>query len=665
MKSVFFLNFHKKINNLREFHLVWRSCFVRLFLYQNMSETVYVAITFAPVQGFIEKSRKLRDLYGSSYLLSYLSQVICDAAGPEYEVISPALPNIVQGMPNQIILKSNTDQPKDKQALEQYFQTEFARAWQTIVNTCRAWIEDAVHRDDGWEYIWKREWNLWGKHTWEIFIVQGSSNESITQVRQRLNERKRSRDWTGINWQGESSTLSGSDAIAFPGMGRNANSKQGSPEYTNIQTYYKNLANQLKQKGILTTDQTTDQTIRAAADETKIFYKQLSLKLGQAFAKEVRLNVPQTKWQEYGEAFIDPREELSIPELIKRLITHISIATDLSKHLKEEARVGFDKLIEEIKRDLNPERFTDLNRLPQKNASKTEQKVYWTGWFMGDGDGAGDYFKKLGEQGIQAEETGTNEFSELMRRWGDTLKQQTLDESGQIYVSQHLPNHNGRIIYAGGDDFLGVLYKPKAQLHPKTCVEWFATFKTQIWDDLGNTPKHPQKPITVSVGFVWAGPKVPQREVLQHCRKAEQSAKANGKDRIALRILFNDGKHLEWVCPWRFLPILQQYSDRSNGQNWTHIFNDIAVLESRHAFSEDQSNIATALFKIYFGQDNNTLDPENWWNRIEKLENGKERPVGGILGERDRIQDPSIINQTINNWVINLAKVGFHLCSTT
>ncbi len=628
-----------------------------------MSNPVYIAITFAPVQGFIEKSRKLRDLYGSSYLLSYLSQAICDAATQKhYQVISPALPKIVQGMPNQIILKSTAAQTEiDPKTLEKYFATAFANAWQAVIETCRAWIEDVVNRDDGWEYIWKREWKLWGKYTWEIFIVQGSPNESITQVRQRLNERKRSRDWTGINWQGESSTLSGSDAIAYPGMGRNANPKHGSLEQKNIYSYFQNLTIQLRKEGILT----TDQTIKTVADETNAFYKHLSLKLGKAFAEEVKLNVSQPKWQEYGEAFIDPREELSIPELIKRLITHISIATDLSQHLKEETRVGFNKLIEEIRRDLSPKSFTDLNRLPQKNASKTDQKVYWTGWFMGDGDGAGDYFKKLGEQGIQAEETGTNEFSELMRRWGDTLKQQTLDESGQIYVSQHLPDQNGRVIYAGGDDFLGVLYKTDAQLQPKTCIDWFTTFKSKIWDDLGNIPEHPQKPITVSVGFVWAGPKVPQREVLQHCREAEKSAKANGKDRIALRILFNDGQHLEWVCPWRFLPILQQYRDRSGSQNWTHFFNDIAVLESRHAFSEDQSNVATALFKIYFGQDNTTLDPENWWNRMETLENGKERPVGGILGERDHIQDPSIINQTINNWVINLAKIGFHLCSTT
>ena len=50
-------------------------------------------ITFAPVQGFISNSRKLRDLYGSSLLLSYLAKAILDDAqqrlGPD-AVVSPA-----------------------------------------------------------------------------------------------------------------------------------------------------------------------------------------------------------------------------------------------------------------------------------------------------------------------------------------------------------------------------------------------------------------------------------------------------------------------------------------------------------------------------------------------------------------------------------------------
>ena len=73
----------------------------------------YTIITFAPIQAFIEKSRKLRDLYGSSYILSFLSWIICLAAEKQgYSVVSPALPNVTQGMPNQIVLEGNPSPDK-------------------------------------------------------------------------------------------------------------------------------------------------------------------------------------------------------------------------------------------------------------------------------------------------------------------------------------------------------------------------------------------------------------------------------------------------------------------------------------------------------------------------------------------------------------------------
>lgn len=42
--------------------------------------STYTAITFSPVQGFIEKSRKLRDLFGASLILSHLSKKLVEAA---------------------------------------------------------------------------------------------------------------------------------------------------------------------------------------------------------------------------------------------------------------------------------------------------------------------------------------------------------------------------------------------------------------------------------------------------------------------------------------------------------------------------------------------------------------------------------------------------------
>ncbi|XGB42194.1 MAG: hypothetical protein LVS60_18930 [Nodosilinea sp. LVE1205-7] len=70
---------------------------------------VYTAISFAPVQGFIEKSRKLRDLFGASLILSYLSARLVDKAKTlNFEVISPGLLDIKEGMPNRILIKGST-----------------------------------------------------------------------------------------------------------------------------------------------------------------------------------------------------------------------------------------------------------------------------------------------------------------------------------------------------------------------------------------------------------------------------------------------------------------------------------------------------------------------------------------------------------------------------
>lgn len=76
-----------------------------------MTDAIYTVVTFAPVQGFIEKSRKLRDLYGSSFILSYLARALCNAATNRGDrVISPALIDLTQGTPNQIIIQGNFSQ---------------------------------------------------------------------------------------------------------------------------------------------------------------------------------------------------------------------------------------------------------------------------------------------------------------------------------------------------------------------------------------------------------------------------------------------------------------------------------------------------------------------------------------------------------------------------
>jgi len=166
----------------------------------------YTAITFAPVQGFIEKSRKLRDLYGASLILSYLSQQLAQYVKntAELTLISPALPNVQKGMPNRILIKGEMSREDAEKII--------LSAWKEMLKVCRIWIEEKVPD----KYHWEREWTLWGGHTWEIFQGSGCT---IQAAMEDLETKKLSRDWSAVNWIGESSSLTGTDGIAFPDLG--------------------------------------------------------------------------------------------------------------------------------------------------------------------------------------------------------------------------------------------------------------------------------------------------------------------------------------------------------------------------------------------------------------------------------------------------------------
>lgn len=513
--------------------------------------TKYTAITFAPVQGFIEKSRKLRDLYGASLILSYLSQQLVQEAEKTTTVISPARANLQKGMPNRILIKGEFSKPQVEKTL--------LSAWKEMLHQCRTWIEWKL---PNYTYHWEREWTNWGNHAWEIFWGEG---DSIQAAMEDLETRKLSRGWTAVNWIGESSSLTGTDGIAFPGLGgetRNPKNRQWTIEKDEIKTFYKRLACVLENR---------------SPD-------------GEPEGKFFALN-----------------EKLSIPELVKRLVTLPEIANQL----------GMSKL----------ESFSEIYRGPE---TKNEQdKGRWTGWFMGDGDEVGNHLKKLAE--LENGDEQLQNFSQAMRNWGKDF-------------TRDFPQEMGRIVYAGGDDFLGVIYREKDQ-EPITAKQAFAWLTTlpQTWK------KHDQK-IGLSVGFVWAGTSVPQRDILQHCREAEKLAKSSGRKRVTIRIVFNSGQYVQWTCPWDYLNILTKYQDREKKSNWSHIYQDLAQLESRRAFNLDKKTFvekfAIEFFNIYFpGEGKQLLNYES------------AKHLVGFSEEDDNYER----SKATIDWISNLIKVGWHL----
>ena len=524
------------------------------------SMSAYTAISFAPVQGFIEKSRKLRDLFGASLILSYLSyKLVKQAKESGFNVISPGSPNIQKGMPNRILLKGEGEFSRND------VTNTLRKSWQEILNECRVWIEREVPPKE--QYFWQQEWMRWGLYTWEIFWGHGDSIESAMK---NLETRKLRRDWTAINWIGDSSSLTGTDAIAWPRLGlehSNPGRQLSDPEKA----------------------------------ELKDFYQRLSCVLE---------NLPPDGKPE-GK-FLAPNERLSIPELVKRLVTRDE---DIARN------IGIAPL---------ESGFSDIIREPE----------HWTGWFMGDGDKVG---KKLQEIAKEKGDEGLNNFSEAMRNWGRNF-------------IKDFPKDLGRVVYAGGDDFLGVIYssKPEKPPEPIEALEWLM--------ELSDKWKQHGQDINLSVGFVWAGHSVPQRDILQHCREAEKRAKSLGRDRVTIRVVFNSGQYVQWTCPWDYLHILKDYRDRdgktyskweTEGKdpklfpNWTHVYKDLAHLKNRHAisFNPNEKNpddrLALTLFQLYF-------------NDREHLEQNCKHIVGDF---------PNEPTKELIYWISDLINVGWQLCS--
>jgi CRISPR-associated protein Cmr2 len=587
--------------------------------------SAYTAISFAPVQGFIEKSRKLRDLFGASLILSYLSYKLVKQAESEpfgLKVISPGLPERQEGMPNRILIKGKFERND--------VQNTLLEEWRKILQICRVWIEDNLDIPKD-QYCWsqtveqkgnqKGEWERWESYTWEIFWGYGTS---IKDAMDDLETRKLKRDWTAINWMGESSSLTGTDAIAWHQLGKIL-SKEEQPgrslnetEQREMKQFYHRLA------WILDKPCSRNYKARERAKESIPSDEALETYFKK---KEKDSN---GKEENIGGKFIAPSERLSIPELVKRLVTLPYLAK----------KIGMEEL---------EEGFKDINR----------EAGYWTGWFMGDGDEVGKKLKELATRPGNNEEKREQDlkrFTKLMRNWGKEFQ-----EKEDLF-----PEGKGRVIYAGGDDFLGVLYSEETKkgekpekVKPIEALNWLLTLESR-WKDHQNTIKIKQEfnlDLTFSVGFVWAGHQVPQRDILQHCREAEKRAKSLDRNRVTIRVVFNSGQFVEWTCPWDYLHVLRNYRDRDGNTgakaNWANIYNDWAQLKARHAIRlieterlKVNDDLAIKFFDYYFddaGKKIRENPPNKRWEYIA----GNNKPLAVV------------------QWIDDLIQVGWQLCSNT
>jgi CRISPR-associated protein Cmr2 len=497
------------------------------------------------VQSFIRSSRKLRDLYGSSLLLSHLAHALyLDATtvlGHPGAVVSPAGVSISRGVPNTLVIAGAYSKAQAREALQQ--------AWKQVLSACRTWLEKRINPasfsppptgwSGNWEQGWGASWKALASHSWEVFHGQGPT---ISAARQALRISKQARDWSLPNWTGESSSLSSFDAMVRPTMGMVIDPRRLDHD--------------------------------AARQEARDLLQQLRDNLGDAFAGE--------------------KEEISLPELVKRLITYKPI-------LQQAFRLaGAAPDVEELLQKEFPLLSTRASDPATPDPDLQKERPESIIWFMADGDRIGSHLDRLAARAqVPAagnEEQALRQFSLNIRAWASSLYTRVPALMGEASFARD--ERRATVVYAGGDDLLGALHESRPgsrDLKAHHLWSWLVQFPS-LWQEAGLP-----EVITVSMGLVWATASVPQREALQHARDAETSAKARGRDRFALRLLYASGNHLEWSCPWRWLsPIREHYRDREGRQgaaaSWRHLAEDLVWLQERQSLP----GTARGLWEAYF-----------------------------------------------------------------
>lgn len=157
----------------------------------------HLHVSIGPVQGFVAQSRRTRDLWASSYLLSFLaSHAMHGAREAGGQIIRPSVEGdpllaLVQGdragqppalgsLPNQFTVEmENLDAAMVAEAVEHRFH----EAWRRVCDAVwRKYVARAASAGDGTEAIWKRQTEAF----WEVAWIAGAPDDHGLLARRKL-----------------------------------------------------------------------------------------------------------------------------------------------------------------------------------------------------------------------------------------------------------------------------------------------------------------------------------------------------------------------------------------------------------------------------------------------------------------------------------------------
>lgn len=487
----------------------------------------YLDLSLGPVQGFVAQSRRTRDLWGSSYLLSFLSAHALHRVRREGATIvrpsfdmdeEPMLrwvagkrvgdPPLIGSVPNHFVVKINDEAHAQVVAVQA--KVAIDDAWATICTAVwNRFIEIPSSRGADTAAIWKRQ--IAG--FWEFLWVASPDEQGL------LRRRKYWRDYRLPDEPGDK-------CMVMPELQELSGYVAARGEGSQQRNFWTVLRNG---RGLGPLDLGDEERLSAVALVKRLYPKIAAKALGWKldtshwpstvyvgalpWIREIAQTAPeaagdyarQITTQASG-AIAEKRPMLAGPDC--------EAAGDFAKLDANYFHVSFLTNSKLSKVEPSTELVKALRNLQNKHAPSTFYAI-----LLADGDKLGDIVKRIGAEKV-----------------GEALGEFTGS------VREIVGNCDGVTIYAGGDDVLAMLPVPLAL----ECAQQLADCYRQTFERRAETGA------TLSASVVFAHIRVALRTVLAESRHLlDDIAKdQNGRDSLSVAVLKRGGLHCEWTSTW-------------------------------------------------------------------------------------------------------------------
>lgn len=477
----------------------------------KVCEKSLFVITVGPVSSFIEGSRKMRDLYAGSFLLSFLTyEVLREIRSNTFpykdhlEVIFPGEENNHNSVPNRIVGITDMDEEGQRKLgtyLEQYFWKIYKKVCAKILNLINFKETD---KDDVYKAIWNQLRSMLHVYWTFVPLTNGYSKDYPLLV-SKINQVKSIRCFTQLR----------------------------EPAYKKCSLY--------PQFNVLIKN-TSSHNDNQKSDHSKDENSPMTINL---------MDLQNENIFRYA---IKEKEQLSAFGFIKRAMAYAdiedydrsikSVAYMLAKHyigkkcpdsmndllpelISLEEKGGIEAIFDlQNNQQLTTNEYSGENielayRL-YKQLSENEIKLkYYYAFVKFDGDGFGNLYKEHADAKIH------QEFSHNIIKFSRCVK-------------KIIEKYDGVCIFAGGEDFLGFL--------PVDNIFSALYELREKFQEMVRFPGY-EKDLTFSAGITIAHYMEPLSEVIKYTFEMEECAKHidSEKDAFAIKLMKRSGEELT-VC---------------------------------------------------------------------------------------------------------------------